>query len=115
MNDYIDAIIKVKVPKWQIGQKVQIYFPDSMCTKGICEEGAETFTLLQVKELFDLNVKLIDEVENLKNERPQGNWKFRNDNSLIPTGYYECDRCEIGKELTKTNFCPYCGADMRGD
>ena len=44
---------------------------------------------------------------------PKGHWKFRNDNSLISTGYYECDRCEIGKELTKTNFCPYCGADMR--
>ena len=43
----------------------------------------------------------------------KAHWKFRNDNSLIPTGYYECDRCEIGKELTKTNFCPYCGADMR--
>ena len=37
-NDYIDAYIKIKVPKWQIGQDVSVYFKDTMCVKGICEE-----------------------------------------------------------------------------
>lgn len=36
--DYVDAYIKIKVPKWQIGQEVSIYFKDTMYVKGICEE-----------------------------------------------------------------------------
>lgn len=114
MNDYIDTIIKVKVPKWQIGQKAQIYFPDSMCTKGICEEVVDNAPTVPLPDFKDGYKQAILDGKT-QYQRPQGNWKFRNDNSLIPTGYYECDRCEIGKELTKTNFCPYCGADMRGD
>lgn len=35
--DYVDAYIKTKVPKWQIGQEVSVYFKDTMCVKGICE------------------------------------------------------------------------------
>jgi len=33
----VKAIIKVDVPEWQIGEEAQIFFPDSMCAKGICE------------------------------------------------------------------------------
>lgn len=36
-NNYVDAYIKVKVPKWQIGEEVSVYFKDTMCIKGICE------------------------------------------------------------------------------
>lgn len=36
-KDYVDAIIRVKVPEWQIGEKVFIYFPDTMQTYSICE------------------------------------------------------------------------------
>ena len=38
MDNYVDAIIKIKVPKWQIGEEVSIYFKDSMYIKGICEK-----------------------------------------------------------------------------
>ena len=38
MSDYVDAIIRVKVPKWQIGEETQIFFPDTMSTKSKCEE-----------------------------------------------------------------------------
>ena len=38
MNDYVNAYIKVKVPKWQIGQEASVYFKDTMCVKGICKE-----------------------------------------------------------------------------
>ena len=37
MDNYVDAIIKVKVPEWQIGEEVKIYFKDTMYIKGICE------------------------------------------------------------------------------
>ena len=36
-NGYIDAIIKVKVPEWQIGEEVSVFFPDAMNIKGVCE------------------------------------------------------------------------------
>ena len=32
------AIIRLDVPDWQIGQEVKVYFPDTMCVKGICED-----------------------------------------------------------------------------
>lgn len=32
------AIIRLDVPDWQIGQEVKVYFPDTMCIKGICED-----------------------------------------------------------------------------
>lgn len=31
------ALIEIDVPEWQIGQEVTIYFPDSMCKKGVCK------------------------------------------------------------------------------
>ena len=45
-------------------------------------------------------------IEALKTDRPHGEWLYRwND--------VECSRC--GEfEKGKTNFCPNCGADMRG-
>ena len=46
-----------------------------------------------------------------KNERPQGEWAFDE------KGFFCCDQC--GKypydQYATTNFCPNCGADMRGD
>ena len=39
MNDnYVDAYIYIKVPKWQIGQEVYVHFKDTMCIKSICKE-----------------------------------------------------------------------------
>ena len=37
MNNYVDAIIRIKVPEWQIGEEVKIYFKDTMYISGICE------------------------------------------------------------------------------
>ena len=33
----IEAVIKVFVPEFQIGQKVTVFFPDTMIQKGACE------------------------------------------------------------------------------
>ena len=52
--------------------------------------------------------------DGLQGIRTPGKWVYRNDNPLIPSGYYECNVCEIGKSLTEQNYCPYCGCDMRG-
>ena len=56
MDNYVDAIIKVKVPKWQIGEEVSIYFKDTMCTKGICElENKEKENKIDL-ELIDYGI-----------------------------------------------------------
>lgn len=45
-------------------------------------------------------------------ERPQAEWVFRN--GVTCGGYYKCSKCgEV--ERAEKNFCPNCGADMRGD
>ena len=40
-KDYVDAIIRVKVPEWQIGEKVSIYFPDTMFIHSTCERAIQ--------------------------------------------------------------------------
>jgi hypothetical protein len=46
MDDKVDAIIRVKVPKWQIGEEVSIYFPDTMTIRGKCEIMPAQVTIL---------------------------------------------------------------------
>ena len=41
MDNYVDAIIKIKVPEWQIGEEVKIYFKDTMYISGICEKDED--------------------------------------------------------------------------
>lgn len=33
----MQAVIKLDVPEWQIGQPVTVYFPDTMQKHGVCE------------------------------------------------------------------------------
>ena len=35
------AIIKLDIPEWQIGQEVQVFFPDSTCKKCVCESQVD--------------------------------------------------------------------------
>lgn len=36
-KDYVDAVIRLQVPKWQIGEECFVYFKDTMSIKGICQ------------------------------------------------------------------------------
>ena len=42
----------------------------------------------------------------IKDERPQGEW--------VGDGFVFCNQCGCSHGTHKTNFCPNCGADMRG-
>lgn len=60
---------------------------------------------------------MIDELEDAPTieERKKGKWKMKPD----PYGFFEeipvCSECGCTTEMRKTyNFCPNCGADMRG-
>lgn len=54
----------------------------------------------------------LKDYKRLLEERPQGEWIFRN--GVTCQGYYKCSKCgEV--ERAEKNFCPSCGADMRGE
>ena len=50
-------------------------------------------------------------------ERPKGKWELVNPLQANDGGAYMCSFCKTGSwGFDKTyNFCPNCGADMRGD
>lgn len=50
-------------------------------------------------------------------ERPKGKWMFVHPLQANDDGAYMCSYCKTGSfGIENTyNFCPYCGADMRGD
>ena len=59
-NDYIDAVVKIRVPMWQIGQECSVYFPDSMRVKSKCEKEkigeVLDYTLATGKETYKCSV-----------------------------------------------------------
>ena len=45
-------------------------------------------------------------------EQPTGEWVFRRGDTCV--GYYKCNKCgEV--ERAEKNYCPNCGAKMKGD
>ena len=44
-----------------------------------------------------------------------GDWQFETDGRGNCWHEYECSECGYRKRGGKSNFCPDCGADMRGD
>lgn len=67
----------------------------------------------------------LEEIKRLKADRPQGKWiRDRYWSRGVGMGeeygfFYKCSMCEYEVESGYTrcgfNYCPYCGADMRGD
>lgn len=59
------------------------------------------------------------------NERPQGEWIAREDMDYLDKNkavhnHFECNKCGlihdfIDGHTSQYNFCPNCGADMRGE
>lgn len=56
----------------------------------------------------------------VREQRPKGEWIFKtvfpNDKSEFPMGYLVCPVCgSHHRNSTPCNYCPNCGADMRGE
>lgn len=72
------AIIEVEVPEWQIGQKVSVFFPDSMVTHSVCmekqdfKEWLQTFNTESATECFTTVQRLKESVNDRLDEGYKG-------------------------------------------
>ena len=64
-----------------------------------------------LQEFYDIGYKKGYEDAKKEFERPKGEWKY--DGFCVTTTQYKCNKCEYST-LEKTNFCPNCGARMKG-
>ena len=69
---------------------------------GYCESA-------RLEEALDLAIKALEQPE-----RKKGEWIYYRETGYgNPYGHFECSLCGDGYGY-KANFCPNCGADMRG-
>lgn len=65
------AVIKLDVPDWQIGEDVSVYFPDTMCKRGVCEKDelircGECHNFVKMAETYgncELRIALMHETD----------------------------------------------------
>ena len=52
-----------------------------------------------------------------RDARKKGRWIYRKETKWIlwDTSHYECSNCGNGNPWHNFNYCPNCGADMRGE
>ena len=79
----------------------------------IWESASEKTFAMTRNEAFDMAIEAI------KNKRPKGHWIPQNHNKtngMVSTLVYYYPKCSVcGHCANYTNFCPNCGADMRGE
>lgn len=61
--------------------------------------------------MTDAMIGIIDEMPAVDDGRKVGRWERMTDNGVT---FYRCGYCETGYQLTRYDYCPYCGADMNG-
>ena len=67
--------------------------------------------LIEDGRIYDI-LSYIDNAPTVE-ERPQGEWKFSQ--GVTTQGSLKCPFCDYRDyHNTNSNFCPNCGADMRG-
>jgi hypothetical protein len=110
----IDADELIKAIEQGEGFSWDSHDKDDLCVRKKYIDNAPTVELF-CSYLSDGEVRQPCLESPCKHERPHGKWVYKNDNFLIPTGYWECSVCGIGKQLVESNFCPYCGSDNRGE
>lgn len=81
------------------------------------EEAKEALSVLKIYDNQWLREAIDMAIEALSADRPSGEWICKGD-------YAVCSKCGDSSGMQfdgvepiplKTNFCPHCGADMRGE
>ena len=88
-------------------EKFDEYIKANPNVSGVFELGKFIIDNAPKVELERVKNELNNELNELKPEKPQGEWKI----SILS---YKCSVCE-GLSIYNFNFCPNCGADMRGE
>lgn len=71
--------------------------------------------LKQYNKGLDDAIKAINSLAPAKPERKKGYWTEDSDPGQIIGEHYSCSECRACFSTLKSNFCPNCGADMRGE
>ena len=87
----VNGVVHVRVPKYQIGEEVRLYFKDTMSAKGICEEQGAWVNAEWVKDRK----------------------RYRCSNC----GHIADKVITVGGRIIEqlSAFCPECGAEMSGE
>ena len=90
--------------------------------KGLHEKCVELFHNEKVaKSIYNYLCVGIEECDEVELERKKGEWIAEgdgySDGGIVYDTWYcsKCDHCEEGEFLALPNYCPNCGADMRGE
>lgn len=84
------------------------------------KEGWSLHRTIRVdKNTSEYQTKPLKQVPTIEPERKKGKWipqDFNKHNGMVSTAVYYYPKCSVcGNSADYTNFCPNCGADMRGD
>lgn len=94
----MNAIIKLDVPDFQIGQKVSVYFQDTMTKQGVVEKEKTGYWKLWGETVKCFAFTIGDYEETVQ--------------------HCECSECGteiIPEESMCFKFCPFCGIKIEGD
>lgn len=106
------AIIEVDIPEFQIGQEVNIYFPDSMCVKGIAKDPKSGHWDIEFEPR-----KNEDEWDRLVCKCSEcGNVLVKQMYNKDTMDYDECV-ADFRQDITFRHayYCKHCGAKMEGE
>lgn len=70
-----------------------------------------------IKIGFNEIEKVINEQPTIESERKKGEWIDQDDGAFYPVECSECRKIplfDVDGDYVLSNFCPNCGADMRG-
>lgn len=95
------AVIKLDIPDYQIGQEVSVYFKDTMCIKGVCQEDSTIEELKKIKAEIEEVCLLrgIDQiVDNIKEMNERLRIECDNDHDCEHCDWVECPLDKENKE-----------------
>jgi rubrerythrin len=91
---------------------------DAIATIGVMYERCDTYDITDYRDLMLEAVKVLPSADRLQGEWIdkgwKGDWQFETDGRGNCWYEYECSECGFHNKGSKSNYCPNCGADMRG-